>query len=475
LTRTVADRRFRPIMARAYIQTFGCQMNAYDTDRMRELLEAEGWELGDDSAGADLVILNSCSIREKAEQKLVSAAGRFREWKAERPGALLAVSGCVAQQEGERLLQRSPVVDFTFGPDQIPQLNDLILRARTTKQRFSVTDFVDVESYSFLDAQPKPGGVAVTALVTIQKGCDHHCAYCIVPATRGPEVSRNVDEVVREVERLVAAGAREVTLIGQNVNAYHGVPGLEGDAFSELLRRVDAVPGLLRVRYTTSHPKDFTPAVARAHAELKSLTPWLHLPVQAGSSRTLRRMVREYTRERYLEQIGWIKAAVPDVSLSTDIIVGYPGETDADFEETMSLLALVEYDSIYSFEYSPRPDTPALKLQLRDDVPADTKAERLQRVQALQNQITARRLDRFIGRTVEILVEGEASRGEGRLCGRTPGNEMVNFEGSASAGALVDVEITARRSHTLNGRMVGTRLPSTIVQPAPVRRLPVLA
>ena len=474
-------------MPRAFIQTFGWQMNAYDTDRMRELLTAGGWELIDEAEQADFIILNSCAIREKADQKLTSAAGRFKAWKKERPDALLAISGCVAQQEGESLLKRVPVVDFTFGPDQIPQLVALVERARTTSQRFSVTDFVDVESYSFLDAQPQhmPGGVAVTALVTIQKGCDHHCAYCVVPATRGPEVSRPVDEVVREVERLVEAGAREVTLVGQNVNSYHGVPelGRDGNGFVELLRRVDAVPGLLRLRYTTSHPKDFTPAVARAHAELETLQPYVHLPVQSGSSRTLKRMVREYSREQYLEQVGWLKAACPDVSLSTDIIVGYPGETADDFEETLSLLVAVEYDSIYSFEYSPRPDTPALKLRLRDDVPLDEKLGRLQRAQALQAEITGRRLERWVGRTARVLIEGEASRGEGRLCGRTPGNEMVNFEApglaGAVAGALVDVEITARRAHTLNGRAVAVVLPSTVPSalagPSRARRLPVLA
>ncbi len=470
-------------MPRAFIQTFGCQMNAYDTDRMRELLADGGWELVDDAQQADFIILNSCAIREKAEQKLTSAAGRYKAWKKERPDALLAISGCVAQQEGENLLKRAPVVDFTFGPDQIPQLVSLVERARSSRQRFSVTDFTDVESYSFLDAQPQklPGGAPVTALVTIQKGCDHHCAYCVVPATRGPEVSRPVDEVVREVVRLVEAGAREVTLVGQNVNSYHGVPelGRNGNGFVELLRRVDAVPGLLRLRYTTSHPKDFTPAVARAHAELETLQPYVHLPVQSGSSRTLRRMVREYTREQYLAQIDWLKAACPDVSLSTDIIVGYPGETASDFEETMSLLALVEYDSIYSFEYSPRPDTPALRLRLRDDVPVEEKLGRLQRVQALQAEITGRRLQRWVGRTTRVLVEGEASRGDGRLCGRTPGNEMVNFDApglaGAVAGALVDVEITARRAHTLDGRAIAVAVPGTQRTPSRFRRLPVLA
>ncbi len=465
---------------RAHIQTFGCQMNAYDTERMRELLVGEGWLLTDDGDDADLIILNSCSIREKAEQKLTSAAGRLKAWKASRPGALVAISGCVAQQEGERLLKRAPIVDFTFGPDQIAILPDLIARAQSGGKRFSMTDFVDVESYSFLDAQPLPGSVAVTALVTIQKGCDHHCAYCVVPATRGPEVSRPADEIVREVERMVSLGAREVTLIGQNVNAYHAI-GV-GDDFVELLRRVDAVPGLRRLRYTTSHPKDFTPAVARAYKELRTLQPYLHLPVQAGSSRTLKRMVREYNREQYLEQIEWVRAACPDISLSTDIIVGYPGETGEDFEETLSLLEQVRYDSIYSFEYSPRPDTPALKLRLRDDVPASEKAGRLQALQAIQARISHERLERLVGRTVEVLVEGAASRGEGRLCGRAPGNAMINFaaeEGASSlAGALVGVEITARRANTLNGRLVDVRERAPAIVPPPVvgpRRLPVVA
>ena len=468
-------------MRRVHIQTFGCQMNAYDTERMREQLAADGWVEGAE-ADADLVILNSCSIREKAEHKLASAAGRLRDWKRARPGAILAVGGCVATQEGERLLERAPLVDFTFGPDQIAILPSLVARAAATRARFAATAFTDVEDYTFLDANPAPGGVAVTALVTIQKGCDHHCAYCVVPATRGPEVSRPIDEVVREVERLCALGAREVTLVGQNVNAYHGVhtDGERGAAFVELLRRVDAVPALRRLRYTTSHPKDFTRPVARAFAELRTLQPWLHLPVQSGSSRTLRRMVREYTREAYVEQIGWVREACPDISLSTDVIVGYPGETEADFTETLSLLEQIRYDSIYSFEYSPRPDTPALKLRLKDDVPAVEKAARLQAVQALQARVTAERLDRLVGRTVEVLVEGEAARGDGRLCGRAPGNEMVNFApgptsaaAPVAAGALVTVEVTARRVHTLSGHL--TALIEAPRRAASSRRLPVVA
>jgi tRNA-2-methylthio-N6-dimethylallyladenosine synthase len=472
-----------PPSRRVYIQNFGCQMNAYDVSRMAEVLRLDGFEPVDSAEEADLVILNSCSIREKSEHKVQSAAGRLRELKARRPSLTLAIGGCVAQQEGARLLQRVPTADFTFGPDQIPALGRLVERHRSDRRRFAAVDVIDVEDYLFLDADPLPGEIDVTALVTIQKGCDNHCAYCVVPATRGREVSRPADEVVAEVERFVALGAREVTLIGQNVNSYHGLGSPDGDDFAALLRRVDAVPGLLRVRYTTSHPKDFTDGVARAHAECERVMPWLHLPVQAGSSRTLRRMVRGYTRDEYLRKLDSVRRRVPDLSLSTDIIVGYPGETDADFAETLSLLREVEYDSIYSFEYSERPDTPALKLALRDDVPSEIKSDRLQEVQALQRDITARRLGRFVGRTGLVLVEGLSRQGQGgtqdQLCGRLPGNEMVNFarpEGTpkeALLGRLVPVSIASLKAHTLIGTIAGAALepPPVPGKVAPPRRL----
>jgi tRNA-2-methylthio-N6-dimethylallyladenosine synthase len=467
---------------RVFIQSFGCQMNDYDVERMVEVLRRDGYETTDAPDSADLVVINSCSVRDKSEQKVASAAGRYRQLKAARPAVVLAIAGCVAQQEGERLLRRVPAADFTFGPDQIPAMPRLIDRFRRDRRRFAMTDVIDVEDYQFLDAQPRPSDVRVTALVTIQKGCDHHCAYCVVPATRGREVSRPAAEVVAEVERYVALGVREVTLIGQNVNSYHGLSGgPAGDDFAELLGRVDRVPGLARLRFTTSHPKDFTERVARAFGELSHLCSWLHLPVQSGSSRTLKRMVREYTREAYLDKLASVRRYCPDISLSTDIIVGYPGETARDHAETLSLLGEVEYDSIYSFEYSPRPDTPALKLRLTDDVPAEVKAERLQEVQALQRAIGARRLDRFVGRTVEVLVEGEAARSAGQLCGRTSGNEMVNFPrppaGADLNGALVDVRISERRAHTLVGELTSrgsAGLTSPPRAPAP-RRLPVIA
>src|SRR5579871_1142407 len=274
-------------------------MNDYDVARLTEVLRKDGYERTEDPEQADLVYLNTCSVREKSEAKVASAAGTFREWKR-KPGAILAIGGCVAQQEGDRLLKRIPLADVVCGPDQIAAVPSLLRRVRAERRRLVATDFLDVESYDFLDADPRPGDVRVTALVTIQKGCDNHCAYCIVPHTRGPEASRPADEVVAEVARFVALGAREVTLIGQNVNSYHAIGTNDGDDFAELLRLVDRVPGLLRMRFTTSHPKDFTPKVARAFAELPSLCSWLHLPVQSGSSRTLKRMVRGYTREEYL-------------------------------------------------------------------------------------------------------------------------------------------------------------------------------
>jgi len=313
---------------------------------------------------------------------------------------------------------------------------------------------IDVEDYTFLDADPKPGDVQVTALVTIQKGCDNHCAYCVVPFTRGREVSRPPDEVVAEVERFVAAGAREVTLIGQNVNSYHAIGSADGDDFAELLARVDAVPGLARLRFTTSHPKDFTPNVARAFAELPRLCSWLHLPVQSGSSSVLARMRRDYTVDEYLAKLDDVRALVPDISITTDVIVGYPGERDEDHRATLALLERAQFDSIYSFAYSPRPNTAALALG--DDVPDPIKSERLQEVQAAQRAITAKRLGRFLGRTVEVLVEGE-SRAGGQACGRAPGNQMVNFapppgrSPSELVGRMVPVRIEAARPNTLVG------------------------
>jgi tRNA-2-methylthio-N6-dimethylallyladenosine synthase len=438
---------------RLFIQNFGCQMNDYDAARIREILRRSGYEPTADADEADVILLNTCSIRAKAEAKVVSATARFAALKQRRPEVVVAVAGCVAQQEGGRLLDRLPVVDLVFGPDNIARSADLIETVRRGRRRLAVTEHVDPAAYAFLTADPRPDEVAVTALVTIQKGCDNRCAYCVVPATRGPAVSRPLAEVVAEVERFVAAGAREVTLIGQNVNSYHGAGGGPAD-FAVLLRAVAAVPGLVRVRFTTSHPRDFTREVAEAMRDLPQLTSWLHLPVQAGSTRVLAAMRRGYGREEYLAKIDLVRALVPDVALTTDVIVGFPGETDAEYRETLTLLEAVEFDSLYSFAYSARPGTPALALG--DDVSAAVKSARLHELQALQAGITARRLARVVGRTVEVLVEGESRRGA-QACGRTSGNHVVNFPAPAGAdpgtlrGRLVPVCITFAGAHTLTG------------------------
>jgi tRNA-2-methylthio-N6-dimethylallyladenosine synthase len=441
-------------MKQAYLQNFGCQMNDYDVGRIVEVLRRQGFAMIDKAEGADLVVINTCAIRENCENKVLSSAGTLRGLKQQNPNVMIAIGGCVATQRGETLLRQVPNADLIFGPDAIPRLPELIDTARLTRKRLAAVDFIDVEQYEFLDAQPEPGDVKVTALVTIQKGCDNFCAYCVVPNTRGREVSRPIDEVVAEVERFVAAGAKEVTLIGQNVNVYHGAGGRDDD-FPRLLEAVAAVPGLLRLRFTTSHPFYYTNRTSECFRELPKLQPWLHLPVQSGSTRTLAGMLREYTREQYLEKLAYLRECCPDISLSTDIIVGFPGETDADFRDTMTLLEAAQYDSIYSFKYSPRPGTRAYTQP--DDVAADVKSDRLAEVQALQREITSKRLARFVGRTERVLVEGASKQGKGQVCGRTGGNHVVNFSlpaGQASAdliGREVDVRIIETRAHTLLG------------------------
>jgi len=455
-------------------------MNDYDVERMTEVLRRDGFERTEVAEDADMIVVNTCSIREKAENKAASAAGRYQKLKERNPGLLVAIGGCVAQQEGDALLKRIPSADLTFGPDQIPSLAhhyaqlrpavepqsteswpQTASRAGRYRLRLAQTEVIDVEDYQFLDADPRPGDVKVTALVTIQKGCDNFCAYCIVPRTRGREVSRPADQVVAEVARFVSLGAREVTLIGQNVNAYHAIGTPDGEDFAELLRLVDAVPGILRVRFTTSHPHYFTRKVSDAFRELRTLQPWLHLPVQAGSTAVLHAMAREYSREAYLEKIAYLRQVCPDISLSTDIIVGYPGETESDFEQTMALLSEVEYDSIYSFAYSRRPGTPAVELP--DNVSADEKSRRLTALQSLQKQITSKRLQRLVGRREEVLIEGRSRANPSQLCGRTGGNHTVNIEVTegveveALIGTLQPVLITAARVHTLGGTLASGR------------------
>jgi tRNA-2-methylthio-N6-dimethylallyladenosine synthase len=436
-----------------FIQSFGCQMNVHDAQRMVEVLRQIGYQQTEDPRAANLIIVNTCSVREKPQSKVISVLERFGRLKRQQPELLLAVAGCVAQQEGERLFQSVPSLDLIFSPDHIRDLCDLVEDARRSPR--VRTGFVDVERYSFLSAAPRTAATP-TALVTIIKGCDNHCSYCIVPQVRGVEVSRAATEVLAEVHMLAAAGTREVTLIGQNVNSYRGYHG-GADDFVELLRAVDQVPGLDRIRFTTSHPKDFSDELARCFAELRHLCPWLHLPVQSGSTAVLASMNRGYSRDDYLRRVERVRAACPDIAIGTDLIVGFAGETEAQFEETVSLVEQVQFDYAFSFKYSVRPGTPAAALA--DDVAEAEKSLRLHRLQTIQEQITAARLARWVGRVVPILVEGPSRRGLPQLSGRTPGNKVLNFEakdGAGLVGSLVDVHVTAAGSHSLTGRIADT-------------------
>jgi tRNA-2-methylthio-N6-dimethylallyladenosine synthase len=430
-----------------YIQSFGCQMNVHDARRMAEVLHQDGYAQTENPADASLIIVNTCSVREKPQAKVVAALERFGRLKRRHPELLLAVAGCVAQQEGARLFEAAPALDLVFSPDHIRDLCVLVEDARRAKT--IQTGFVDVERYSFLRAVP--ARAVPTALVTIIKGCDNHCSYCIVPQVRGREVSRAASEVIAEVRALVEAGTREVTLIGQNVNSYRGCRGGAQD-FVELLRAIDTLEGLERIRFTTSHPKDFGGELAHCFAELRHLCPWLHLPVQSGSTAVLASMNRGYSREDYLRRVEMVRAACPDVAIGTDLIVGYAGETDDQFEETVALVQQVQFDYAFSFKYSVRPGTRAAALV--DDVPEDEKSRRLHRLQTIQEQITAARLARWVDRVVPVLVEGPSRRGLPQLSGRTPGNHVLNFEAKGRAslvGSLVDVRVTAAGSHSLTG------------------------
>jgi tRNA-2-methylthio-N6-dimethylallyladenosine synthase len=422
-------------------------MNVHDAKRMQEVLGDAGYETTTDPASADVVIVNTCSVRAKSYDKVISAVGRLGQFKQANPNLILAVAGCVAQQEGQRLLDAAPSVDLVFSPDHISILPALIEGARA--QRTVQTGFVDPTTYRFLTAVPAAAQAASpTALVTIQKGCDNSCSYCIVPSVRGPAVSRPRDEILSEIQALVASGTCEVTLIGQNVNSYHGGSG-SGDDFIELLTAVDSVEGLRRLRFTTSHPKDVHPELAGCYANLDSLCPWLHLPVQSGSSRVLGLMNRGYTRGDYVEHVRCIRARCPDLSLGTDLIVGYPGETEEDFLETISLLEEIQFDYAYSFKFSARPGTHAEHLS--GELAEEEKAQRLAHLQRIQDAITVERLKRWVGQRVDVLVEGPSRRGGDQRCGRSPGNQVVNFEGQVAPGQLITVRISAAGKHSLHG------------------------
>ncbi len=448
-----------PPPKKVFVRTFGCPMNVYDTGKMRALLASEGYAQTDEMDQADLVIVNTCSIREKPEQKLHSFLGQAFAVKrgADRP-VTVAVAGCVAQQEGRKLLDRYDQLDLVFGPDAVPNLVRLVeeARARPTLD----TEFLDADDYVFAsDLDPASVG-AVGAFVTIQKGCDNKCTFCIVPSTRGPELSRSSAEILAEVRGLAASGVREITLIGQNVNSYGlKVPGEK--TFAQLLYAVAALPGVERIRYTTSHPRDMGPDVVQAYRDLPQLTSHLHLPVQSGSDRVLKRMKRYYTRERYLRLVGDLVDARPDMALTTDIIVGFPGETDADFDDTMSLLEAVRFHTAFSFKFSPRPGTPALRLLDRDEaVPADVAQQRLVTYQDRQRELSLAFNRAMEGQVVEVLVEGPSRHDEGVICGRTSDFKMINFPGDESeTGQFRKVRVLRAFTNSLRGEPVGGPTP----------------
>ncbi len=444
-------------MKRYFIHTFGCQMNVNDTQRMGEVLARLDYQRTPVAENADLIILNTCSIREKAEDKLFSALGRYRQVKTQR-GTFIGVGGCLAQQEKDKILKKVPYVDFVFGPDNINKLPEILHKVTVGRARVVETAWVDSEEYVFPRADPLSSAGRVTEFVTVMKGCDNVCAFCVVPHTRGREVSRAFPEVLIEVASLARVGVREVTLIGQNVNSYQG-----GLGFDQLLLRVAEVPGIERVRFTTSHPHDLSDALIEAFRIQPKIASHFQLPVQSGSDSVLKRMRRDYTVKEYLERLAKLRAARPDIGITTDIIVGFPGETEEDFEQTLQLTQAVRYDNQYSFVYSSRPKTSAaLREKEWGEVPHEVKVERLERLQKLQKIIAAEINALHRDTTVEVLVEGCSKNDPTRRSGRNPQNKVVNFEGDAPIGAIVEVQVKETSVGALYGIQGRTVLAPTI-------------
>jgi tRNA-2-methylthio-N6-dimethylallyladenosine synthase len=435
-----------------YIQTYGCQMNQYDSERIAQVMAREGYDRTDRIDAADLILLNTCSVRDKAEQKVYSALGSWREFKKYRDGVIIGVGGCVAQQEGERLLKRAPHLDLVFGTHNIHKLPEMIEQVQAAQLRPVETAFYRDPAY-MEDADGRTQVYGVKAFVTIMQGCNKVCSFCIVPHVRGREVSRPSAKIIAEVEALVTRGVIEVMLLGQNVNSYGKLTPGEV-SFAELLRRIDAIGGLERIRFTTSHPQDLSPELTEAFADVTHLCEHLHLPVQSGSDTVLARMRRGYTREEYLERLRRLRDRCPEVALSTDIIVGFPGETDDEFDATLELLEQVEYDEIYSFVYSPRPQTVSAKIY-DDDIAEHVKKERLERVQTLQRVISSKKNRQRIGDLEEVLIDGPSKLKNGQVMGRTRGNRIVNVSGPDSlAGKLAPVRITGATATSLIGALL---------------------
>jgi tRNA-2-methylthio-N6-dimethylallyladenosine synthase len=436
----------RPHEKRLFIKTYGCQMNVHDSERMADVLRPLGYALTDAPDDADLVVLNTCHIREKATEKVYSELGRMRGLKAARAAAgapmLIAVAGCVAQAEGEEIMRRAPAVDLVVGPQSYHRLPELIARAHRSRGERLAADFVAEEKFDALPAERSPAGV--TAFVTVQEGCDRFCTFCVVPYTRGAEYSRPAAAIEAEARALVDKGVREITLLGQNVNAWRG----DGEAgLAALVRRLARIPGLARIRYTTSHPADMDDDLIAAHGEVEALMPYLHLPVQSGSDRILKAMNRAHTAESYLATIGKVRAARPDIALSGDFIVGFPGEREADFEATMALVREARYASAFSFRYSRRPGTPAASMA--GQVDQDVAAERLSRLQALLAQQQLAFNASIVGREIDILVE-KPGRHPGQVIGRSPYLQSVHCHGGeALIGRMIRVVVDGAGANSL--------------------------
>ncbi len=442
-----------PAPKKLFIETHGCQMNEYDSARIRDLLgSSHGLVTTDRAEEADVILLNTCSIREKAQEKVFHQLGRWRELKEAKPGLVIGVGGCVASQEGDAIAKRAPYVDVIFGPQTLHRVPQMIDARKPTGPVLVDITFPEIEKF---DSLPEPTADGPTAFVSIMEGCSKYCTFCVVPYTRGEEVSRPLDDVLAEIAHLADQGVKEVTLLGQNVNGYRGRNHLgEIVDFAELLTYVAAVPGLGRIRYTTSHPLEFSDAIIAAYAELPQLVDHLHLPVQSGSDRILAAMKRNYTAADFLQRIDKLRAVRPNISLSSDFIVGFPGETEEDFAATMELIHRVGFDTSFSFIYSPRPGTPAAKLP--DDTPDAVKKERLQILQARIIQNAQRISQNMVGTHQRILVTGVSRKDSAELQGRTENNRVVNFPATdhGLVSQFVDVTITQALPNSLRGELI---------------------
>ena len=437
---------------KVFIRTFGCQMNEYDSDKMADVLAAsEGYEKTADPAEADLILFNTCSVREKAQEKVFADLGRVREFKQARPGVLIGVGGCVASQEGAAIVTRAPYVDLVFGPQTLHRLPELLARRRETGKPQVDISFPEIEKFDHLPPARVEGA---SAFVSIMEGCSKYCSFCVVPYTRGEEVSRPLGDVLAEVRHLASRGVKEVTLLGQNVNAYRGaLPGGEAADFALLLAQVAKVPGLQRIRYTTSHPLEFSQRLIDAYTRIPTLVSQVHLPVQSGSDRVLAAMKRNYTAMEYRSIIRRLRVARPEISVSSDFIVGFPGETDHDFEQTLKLIEDVRFDGSFSFIYSPRPGTPAANLA--DATPHAVKLERLQRLQKRIQELSEEYSQAMVGTRQRVLVEGVSRKDANELAARTDNNRIVNFAGHPRLiGEFVELDITFAYPHSLRGRAV---------------------